>query len=244
MRCFGNNKPKRSCSDRIRDLKAKSMYKTNVDDFQRRNTRHNKLCLNYNGNIGFYANGLMRNTRSYNNKNLLQRGFALCVDGAYSKNCNNQVNLEKDHKIGQGLQRGLFACPTNTAIGAKSVKVSMGPDSIYNIFMGTSLNSVIDCNPLSGLKVIENWPSSFNAKLGSTPPPWDNVFGYTPIEDWKGGNDPTPEYNNSKLQGNWTQYPLSNLSDIGGSCGCSKLYPLSSTTIDPDNNLFFLDKLS
>ena len=182
MRCFGNNKPKKTSSDRMHDLKAKSIYKTNVNDFQRRSARGNRKCTNYDGHIGFYKNGLLRNTQSYNTKNLLQRGFSLCVDGAYSKNCKTQVNLEKNDQIGEGLQRGLFACPTNTLIGAKSVKLSLGTDSIYNVFEGASLNATNGCNPLSGVKLMESWPMSFIAKQGIEPPPYNNVFGFSPID--------------------------------------------------------------
>jgi hypothetical protein len=174
MNCFNNNKPKLTSSDRTRNINARTLYKSNVRAFQQQATRDR--CRNYNGKVGFYTNGMLRNTRTFNMKHKLQKGFALCVDGAFTKKCSNQPNLEKNHQIGVNLQRGLFACPQNKTLSYQPVKLSMGRDSIYNQFLGTSLDSSLACDPLSGFRSIESWPLDFQAKQDGLPP-WNNEFG-------------------------------------------------------------------
>ena len=44
MNCFGNNVPKLNSSDRTRNIKAKTVYKTNVRSFEQRG---GKPCKNY-----------------------------------------------------------------------------------------------------------------------------------------------------------------------------------------------------
>ena len=88
MNCFNNNRPKLSSGDKIRDIKSKAIFKSNVIDYQERakNRKITSSCNNYNGKVGFYNNGLLRNVRSYDKFLNLNRGSALCVDGAY-KGC-------------------------------------------------------------------------------------------------------------------------------------------------------------
>ena len=213
MNCFNNNRPNLTSSDRTANINARTLYKSNVRSFQQNSTR--RKCNNYNGKVGFYTNGLLRNTRSFNTKNLLQKGYSLCVDGAFSRKCTKQPNLEKDDQIGNRLQRGLFSCPQSDYLSYQPTKLTMGRDSIYNQFLGSSLDSAIGCNPLSGFRSMESWPLTFQAKQEGDPP-WDNYFGVIPRERW---DIQEPKINNSDPSGN-------------------SPYPVGQVIIDPDNNLF------
>ena len=215
MNCFGNNRPKITSSDRTRNLEAKTIYQSNVRSYQQGG---GDQCKNFNGHVGFYRNGLLRNVRSYDQKRLMQRGYSLCVDGAYSQKCRENPNLEKDNGIGQHLQRGIYSCPKSNYLSYQPVKITMGPDSIYNQFVGSSLNAATSCNPLSGFRVMESWDGTFNANQQSTPP-WNNFFGYPPKEDHYG------EGSSSR-----------SIKDPSGND-----VPLSTNVIDPDNNLFGTD---
>ncbi len=119
MNCFNNNRPNLTSSDRTTNVNAQTLYKSNVRSFQQNSTR--RRCTNYNAKVGFYTNGKLRNTRSFDKKHLLQKGYSLCVDGAYSRSCNKQPNLEKDDKIGRRLQRGLYSCPQSDLLSYQPV---------------------------------------------------------------------------------------------------------------------------
>ena len=213
MNCFNNNRPKLSSSERTQNMNAKTLFKANTRSFQQSSIRNK--CKNYSGKVGFYSNGLLRNTRSFNTKNLIQRGYSLCADGAYTKKCN-QPNLERDSGIGQNLQRGLYNCPKTNYLDSSPVKLTLGNDSIFNSFKASGVNSTLGCNPLSGFRVMESWESGLVANLSGSPP-WNNVFGCEPREDWLWK---TPTIPNRDPDGN------------------SAFYPLSKVVIDPDNSLF------
>jgi len=65
MNCFNNNKPKLSSSDRIKNKKAREMFKANVMDYQKRSTRGMGKCSNFKGNVGFYNNGKLRKVENF-----------------------------------------------------------------------------------------------------------------------------------------------------------------------------------
>jgi len=222
MNCFNNNRPKLTSSDRTTDLNSRTIYKSNVRSFQQQSI--SGKCKNYNGKVGYYTNGFLRNTRSFKTKQQLQRGYSLCVDGAYSRKCNIQANLERSHQIGENLQRGLFSCKQSNVLTYQPVKLSMGRDSIYNQFLGSSLDSAIPCNPLSGFRVMESWPDSLEAnEIGN--PPWNNQFGSYPRQNWESSSGPAIA-----------------ITDASGSAfGVPTYFPLTKTVIDPDNNLFGTD---
>lgn len=216
MNCFGNNVPKLNSSDRTRNVKAKTVYKTNVRSFQQLGGKH---CKNYNGKVGFYRDGMLRNTRSFDKKDLLQKGYALCVDGGFSKKCRDDPNLEKDKGIGRGLQRGLFACKKINTLSNNAIKLTLGRDSIYNGYEGVSIQASNGCNPMSGVRVMENWIEGFNADPSGLPP-WNNVFGEIPREEFL------------------ESYPKIKITDPSNN---NNFFPLSTTILDPDNNLFGTD---
>ena len=66
MNCFNNNRPKLTSSDRTNDLNSRTIYKSNVRSFQQQSISGN--CKNYNGKVGYYTNGFLRNTRSFKTK--------------------------------------------------------------------------------------------------------------------------------------------------------------------------------
>jgi len=162
MNCFNNNAPNLSSSDRIRDKKARSIYKTNVMDFQNGGSSR---CRNYNGKVGFYRDGTLRNTRSYDRKLSLNRGFALCVDGAYDTSCHDYPNLDT---LDANVQRGLVQCKSTNLLTAANVKLTTGKDSILSMFSGASLSSVLACNPMRGFLVMESWKWPFEWIDGDT----------------------------------------------------------------------------
>jgi len=131
MNCFNNNRPKLSASDRIKNKKAQAMFKANVMDYQRRSTGGKGKCSNYKGNVGFYNNGKLRKVENFETLMNINRGSALCLDGAYKK-C---LNLEDDNGI--EIKTGLNACSRNN-----NVKITLGRDNIYTIFSG--INSIDD----------------------------------------------------------------------------------------------------
>jgi hypothetical protein len=143
MNCFNNNRPKLSASDRIKNRKAQAMFKANVMDYQIRSTRGKGKCSNYKGNVGFYTNGKLRKTENFETLMNINRGSALCVDGAYKQNC---LNLEDERGI--EIKKGLNACGRNS-----NVKITLGRDNVYTIFSGfkkiiTSINDLFSGFPV------------------------------------------------------------------------------------------------
>lgn len=143
MNCFNNNRPKLSASDRIKNRKAQAMFKANVMDYQIRSTRGKGKCSNYKGNVGFYTNGKLRKTENFETLMNINRGSALCVDGAYKQTC---LNLEDERGI--EIKKGLNACGRNS-----NVKITLGRDNVYTIFSGfkkiiTSINDLFSGFPV------------------------------------------------------------------------------------------------
>ena len=132
MNCFNNNAPKLTSGDRIRNKKSQAIFKANVMDFQMRGTKNK--CNNYNGKVGFYRNGELRNTRSYDTFLDLNKGSALCVDGAY-KDVPNFSNPSKENLL---IQRGLDSCSRTNALHRK-IKITSGKDSVFNVFNGVAI---------------------------------------------------------------------------------------------------------
>ena len=54
MNCFNNNRPKLSASERTKNIKSKTIFKSNVLDYQTKVPLYKK-CNNFNGNVGFIA---------------------------------------------------------------------------------------------------------------------------------------------------------------------------------------------
>ena len=83
-------------------------------------------CSNFKGNVGFYNNGKLRKVENFETLMNINRGSALCVDGAYKQGC---LNLEDDNGI--EIKKGLNACGKSN-----HVKITLGRDNIYTIFSG------------------------------------------------------------------------------------------------------------
>lgn len=174
MNCFNNNRPKLSASDSIKNKKAQAMFKANVMDYQIRSTRGNGKCSNYNGAVGFYNNGRLRKTENFETLMNINRGSALCVDGAYKNGC---LNLENDNGI--EIKKGLNACGKNN-----NVKITLGRDNVYTIFSGFSkeLSSVADL--FSGFPVLTSYKFNDDGTF-TTDPPYNTIpndFNLTDIE--------------------------------------------------------------
>ena len=208
MNCFNNNSPNLTASEKIRDRKSKQIYKAAKMAYNAGNR-----CHNFNGKIGYYPEtGQLRNTRSYQTFLELNRGFALCVDGAA-----DPIETSFYDICGQSLYRGLSSCARrNTTPGAK-VKLVNGRDSIYNVFSGMNIDPSSLFGKYSG--------NSFEGFL----------FGFPVIRTWFRPNDNVPpnEWNALApfLQDgsvNVLNYPMVN----GSGCG---------VVIDPLNILFGAD---
>lgn len=138
MNCFNNNRPKLSSSERTRNKKAQAIFKANVSDYQSRSKAlrggpcNLQKCNNFNGKVGFYRGGGLRNVRSYDKFLSLNRGSALCVDGAY-KNCGPNI----DNSNNSVIRRGLDSC-SKRGETANKVKITTGRDSVYNRFSGVT----------------------------------------------------------------------------------------------------------
>ena len=141
MNCFNNNRPKLSSSERTRNKKAQTIFKANVTDYQKRSKSlkggpcNLQNCNNFNGKVGFYRDGNLRNVRSYDKFLSLNRGSALCVDGAY-KNCGPNI----DNSNNSVIRRGLDSC-SKRGETANKVKITTGRDSVYNRFSGVTFNT-------------------------------------------------------------------------------------------------------
>ena len=133
MNCFNNNRPNLSSSERIQNKKAKTLFKSNVISFQTASSK------GYSGDVGFNNNGTLRNTDNYEMLLNVNRGSALCADGAY-RNCS--VDLSSPSAV---VQKGLNACK-----GEGKVKLTLSQDDVYSCFDGSSNNPVQNGNANSG----------------------------------------------------------------------------------------------
>jgi len=188
MNCFNNNIPNLTASEKIRNRKTKQLYKAaklanNAGD----------RCSNFNGKIGFYPKtGQLRNTRSYQTFLALNRGYALCVDGAADPTETSLYDI-----CGQSLYRGLASCARhNTTPGAR-VKLVNGRDSIYNVFSGMN----IDPSSLFG-------GYSDNTFVGF-------LYGFPVIKSWPINKDDPLSAFKKDGSNNVLKYPLGN----SGGCG-------------------------
>lgn len=160
MNCFNNNRPKLSSSERTQNKKAREIFKANVTDYQKRSKSlkggpcNLQNCNNFNGKVGFYRDGTLRNVRSYDKFLSLNRGSALCVDGAY-KGCGPLIDASENFVI----QRGLDSCNRKGITNTK-VKIVTGMDSVYNRFSGLSFISLIS-NGFRGFITSKIWCDPF-----------------------------------------------------------------------------------
>ena len=160
MNCFNNNRPKLSSSERTRNKKAQAIFKANVTDYQKRSKSlkggpcNLQNCNNFNGKVGFYRDGNLRNVRSYDKFLSLNRGSALCVDGAY-KGCGPLIDASENFVI----QRGLDSCNRKGVTNTK-VKIVTGMDSVYNRLSGLSFISSLS-NGFRGFITSKIWCNPF-----------------------------------------------------------------------------------
>ena len=84
MNPFSNGRPNLSASERIRNRRASTIYNAASRAFNPVGVAHKGWngtpCRNYNGNIGFYRYGRLRNATNYRLLGDLSRGYALCRD--------------------------------------------------------------------------------------------------------------------------------------------------------------------
>ena len=96
----------------------------------------------------------MRNVRSYDKFLSLNRGSALCVDGAY-KGCGPLIDASENFVI----QRGLDSCNRKGITNTK-VKIVTGMDSVYNRFSGLSFICLLYTSPSPRDGLLSRMPSS------------------------------------------------------------------------------------
>ncbi len=160
MNCFNNNRPKLSSSERTQNKKAREIFKANITDYQKRSKSlkggpcNLQNCNNFNGKVGFYRDGSLRNVRSYDKFLSLNRGSALCVDGAY-KGCGPLIDASENFVI----QRGLDSCNRKGVTNTK-VKIVTGMDSVYNRLSGLSFISSLS-NGFRGFITSKIWCAPF-----------------------------------------------------------------------------------
>jgi hypothetical protein len=162
MNCFNNNAPKLTSSDRMRNKKSQAIFKANVMDFQMRGMKNK--CNNYNGKVGFYRNGELRNARNYDTFLDLNKGSALCVDGAY-KNVPNFNDLSKKKLL---IQRGLDSCKRNNSV-IHSIKITSGKDSVFNVFNGILPPPISNLSDFfRGFRVLNSYNISTSGEIRDT----------------------------------------------------------------------------
>jgi len=120
MNPYTNNKPVLSSSDRLKDKRDKTIYKTQKTRFQKTKNGNNKSIKN---NVNFYNNGKVRSTNSYKMNMQLSRGAVLCDD------CN---------------KNGILC--TNVFTKNNLAKINMGNSQLSTLNLGTGLK----CNVLQG----------------------------------------------------------------------------------------------
>ena len=118
MRPFSVLAPNKSSGDRVKDLKAKHIFKDAKLSFKKNVNR----CNNFNNTIRFTKQGGLKSTESNELRQLLARGYALCEDGICDSNSVCDISNTKIKK------RGLLNCSHSNM--ASAVKI----DTNTNLF--------------------------------------------------------------------------------------------------------------
>jgi len=143
MRPFEIRAPNRSASDRIRDLKAKTIFKASKIEYQRGINSRKK-------SITFTKRGLLKNVISNDLKQLLSRGYALCEDGvSYSNDPSSFIANTEIRK------RGLLNCSKTKM--SKTVKINT-QNNLFSHFTKQNLPKIPD---ESTFPMIASYDSSY-----------------------------------------------------------------------------------
>ena len=145
MRSFDNNKPNISSSDRIKNLKSKTIYEAAKKRFQ------SKGECGSNKNVKYYSDGKVKSVKSYETQSYLAKGSTLCQD------CN---------------QEGMLCRPVASA--NTLAKITMGNSIVSEFWGGGELTWDFPNNTLSqeaAFPVIESdvsgtWDPSANDYKG------------------------------------------------------------------------------
>lgn len=185
MNCFNNNQPRLSSSEIINNKRAKTIYNSKAIDF--------KYGINK-GDIGFYKNGKIRQTSTYQNMKDITQGYALCIDGKY-EGLDHSTGLSKFGNNNSG----------NTL---NDIKLVIGKDSIYNKFSGMQNSSPI--------LVMKSWADGSYNDIS------DNIFNgdisnnniiIDPFNHLFGNNECPGNMNNKKMGVNkYLQYSYVDIS--------------------------------
>ena len=119
MRPFSVLAPNKSSGDRVKDLKAKHIFKDAKLSFKKNVNR----CNNFNNTIRFTKQGGLKSTESNELRQLLARGYSLCEDGICDSN-----SVVCDISSTSIKKRGLLNCSHSNM--ASAVKI----DTNTNLF--------------------------------------------------------------------------------------------------------------
>ena len=145
-RPFDTLQPNLSSSDRIKDLKAKTIYKSAVSSYGKARNSHR----NYNNTIRFSNQGSLASVGGFNTKSNelllnLNRGYALCKDGLDYNVC---VNVERaanafgdvaPDDISGNNKKGLLSCSKTNAGSAVQIDTN---SNLYTHFVNDYLPTI------------------------------------------------------------------------------------------------------
>ena len=151
-RPFNTRQPNLTSSDRIKNLKAKTIYKSAKSSFRHGNKK------NANGKIHFTQTGTLRSTRSHELGLLLNRGYALCEDGICPPcvpDCSGQ------DISGTGVvPRGLFQCAKSPNWSSVTPQTE---NNLYTHFVSAYLPKMEGGIPFP----MGAWPQDISATSGA-----------------------------------------------------------------------------
>ena len=150
MRPFQVLAPNKSSGDRIKDLKAKIIFKDAKLSFKKSTNR----CNNFNDTIRYTKKGALKSTNNNELKQILSRGQALCEDGiCVSHSCD--INSEIVDDTGSVVKkRGLLNCPQGLMATAVKIDTNTNLFShfVQELLPPTASGTVpmIDCHNIVG----------------------------------------------------------------------------------------------
>jgi hypothetical protein len=145
-RPFDTLQPNLSSSDRIKDLKAKTIYKSAVSSYGKARNSYR----NYNNTIRFSNQGTLASVGGFNTKSNemllnLNRGYALCKDGLDYNVCVNDERAENafgdvaPDDISGNNKKGLLSCSKTNAGCAVQIDTN---SNLYTHFVNDYLPTI------------------------------------------------------------------------------------------------------
>lgn len=172
MRPFQVLAPNKSSGDRIKDLKAKIIFKDAKLSFKKSTNR----CNNFNNTIRYTKKGALKSTNNHRLKQILSRGQALCEDGIYdSHSCKVCPDVKKRGLLNysKGLMATAVKIDTNTNLFSHYVQELLPPTT-----NGTPV-PMIDCYNIVGDNADQRVDSIKNVLIGGSGELYEDIDNNT-----------------------------------------------------------------